>query len=61
MVVEPVEVLWVKAPKKPLQVLVHTEADGSLWAEVPRLPGLRVTAASMEEIRSRVRDAIQAG
>lgn len=56
---EPVEIVWLKAPKKPYQVIIHAGAEGeAFWAEVPRLPGLKVVGASIREVKERVREAI---
>lgn len=60
LVMEPVTVVWVKAPRKPVKVVIHEAADGTLWAEVSLVPGLRVAATTVDEIRAQVRAAITA-
>lgn len=55
LAVEPVAVIWVKAPRKPVKVLIHTSEEGTLWAEVP---GMRFEARSIAEIKDQVRTAI---
>ncbi len=43
-----------------LQVLVHQDPDGSLWAEVPALPGCYTVGANLDEIGVNAREAILA-
>ena len=43
-----------------LQVLVHQDPDGSLWAEVPALPGCYTTEDNLIEIEVNAREAILA-
>jgi len=43
-----------------LQVLVHEDPDGSLWAEVPALPGCYTTGSDLNEIALNAREAILA-
>jgi len=51
-VAEPIWVLWLKAPKKPVQVVVHRKKEGSgFWAEAPKFPDLRTEAGSLHEIK----------
>jgi predicted RNase H-like HicB family nuclease len=43
-----------------LRVLVHQDPDGSLWAEVPALPGCYTTGESLDQIEANAREAILA-
>ena len=43
-----------------LRVLVHEDPDGSLWAEVPALPGCYTTGSDLREITVNAREAILA-
>lgn len=42
-----------------LKVLIHTAAEGGLWAEVPALPGCVSQGETIEEVRVNVREAIE--
>lgn len=43
-----------------LRVLVHKAEEGGYWAEVPALPGCFTQAETLEEIRARAKEAIEA-
>lgn len=43
-----------------LKVLVHEAEEGGYWAEVPALPGCFTQAETLDEIRERALEAIQA-
>lgn len=40
------------------EVLVHDDEDGSLWAEIPALPGLFVSGNSDEELAEALVEAV---
>lgn len=42
-----------------LQVIVHEAEDGSLWAEVPQLPGVFAAGDTEDELRSCLLEAIE--
>lgn len=39
-------------------VIIHQEAEGGFWAEVPALPGCYSQGESIEELMARIREAI---
>jgi predicted RNase H-like HicB family nuclease len=39
-------------------IVVHEDAEGGFWAEVPALPGCYSQGESMEELMANVREAI---
>ncbi len=41
-------------------VVVHSEAEGGFWAEVPALPGCYSQGETMAELTANVREAIGA-
>lgn len=41
------------------KVLVHNAEEGGYWAEVPSLPGCFTQAETLEELRSRAKEAIE--
>jgi predicted RNase H-like HicB family nuclease len=43
-----------------LKILVHKAEEGGYWAEVPALPGCFTQAESLEELRDRARESIEA-
>jgi predicted RNase H-like HicB family nuclease len=43
-----------------LKVLIHPAEEGGLWAEVPSLPGCVSQGESLDELRTNVREAIEA-
>ena len=43
-----------------LRVLIHPAEEGGYWAEVPALPGCFTQADTLEELRSRAQEAIEA-
>ncbi|MCP5519644.1 MAG: type II toxin-antitoxin system HicB family antitoxin [Verrucomicrobiales bacterium] len=43
-----------------LKAIVHEAEEGGYWAEVPALPGCLTQAATWEELRENVREAIEA-
>ena len=42
-----------------VRVIVHEEADGGYWAEVPSLPGCYTQGDTMAELQENLRDVIQ--
>jgi predicted RNase H-like HicB family nuclease len=42
-----------------IKVIIHEEADGGYWAEVPSLPGCVTQGDSMEELVENLKDAIE--
>ena len=43
-----------------LKALIHTAEEGGYWAEVPALPGCVSQGETIEELRSNIREAIEA-
>jgi len=43
-----------------LKVLVHKAEEGGYWAEVPSLPGCFTQAETLDELRTRARESIEA-
>jgi predicted RNase H-like HicB family nuclease len=43
-----------------LRALIHSTEDGGYWAEVPALPGCVSQGETMDELRSNIREAIEA-
>ncbi len=43
-----------------LKVLVHKAEEGGYWAEVPALPGCFTQAETIEELRVRAKESIEA-
>jgi predicted RNase H-like HicB family nuclease len=43
---------------KEFRILVHTDDDGSLWAEVPDMPGVFASGSTMDELFEAVTEAI---
>jgi predicted RNase H-like HicB family nuclease len=43
----------------PIKVVVHSDEEGKLWAEVPGLPGCATEGETLEELRSNLREAIE--
>jgi predicted RNase H-like HicB family nuclease len=43
-----------------LKVLVHTDADGGYWAEVPAIPGCMTQGETMAELKANLREAVSA-
>jgi predicted RNase H-like HicB family nuclease len=43
-----------------LKVLVHQDSEGGFWAEVPSLPGCMTQGESLDEVRTRIAEAINA-
>jgi predicted RNase H-like HicB family nuclease len=43
-----------------LQVIVHKAEEGGYWAEVPALPGCVTQAESLDELRKRAKESIEA-
>ena len=42
-----------------IQAIVHPAEEGGFWAEVPSLPGCFTQAETMEELKSRLAEAIE--
>lgn len=43
-----------------LKVLVHQDSEGGFWAEVPALPGCVTQGETLDEVRARIAEAINA-
>jgi len=43
-----------------LKVIVHKAEEGGYWAEVPSLPGCFTQAETLEELRERAKESIEA-
>ena len=43
-----------------LKAIVHLEADGSYWAEVPSLPGCVTQGESLDEVKANLKEAVEA-
>lgn len=43
-----------------LQIVVHKAEEGGYWAEVPALPGCVTQAETLEELRGRALESIEA-
>ena len=43
-----------------IKVLVHRAEEGGYWAEVPALPGCFTQAETLDELRSRAKESIEA-
>ena len=43
-----------------LKVLVHKAEEGGYWAEIPALPGCFTQAETLDELRDRARETIEA-
>jgi predicted RNase H-like HicB family nuclease len=43
-----------------LKVLVHSAEEGGYWAEVPALPGCFTQAETLDELRNRAQESIEA-
>jgi predicted RNase H-like HicB family nuclease len=43
-----------------LRVIVHRAEEGGYWAEVPALPGCVTQAQSLDELRKRAKESIEA-
>lgn len=43
-----------------LKVIVHKAEEGGYWAEVPSLPGCFTQAETLEELRERAQESIEA-
>lgn len=41
------------------KVIVHEEAEGGYWAEVPALPGCATQGETMDELIANLREAIE--
>jgi predicted RNase H-like HicB family nuclease len=62
-----VHIVWLEATTAPLcenqgvqkyAVVIHEDAEGGFWAEVPALPGCYSQGESMDELMANVREAI---
>jgi len=42
-----------------LKVLIHSAKEGGYWAEVPALPGCVSQGETVNELRSKIREAIE--
>ena len=42
-----------------LKVLIHKAEEGGYWAEVPALPGCMSQGATMDDVRTNIREAIE--
>ncbi len=42
-----------------LKVIIHSEDDGSYWAEVPSIPGCSTQGDTMEELIQNLHEAIE--
>ncbi len=43
----------------PIKVVIHRDEDGTLWAEVPGLPGCATEGKTMDELKANLREAIE--
>lgn len=43
-----------------LKVIVHEAEEGGFWAEVPSLPGCFTQAETLEDLRARAKESIEA-
>ena len=43
----------------PVKVVIHRDADGKLWAEVPGLPGCATEGDTIDELRANLREAVE--
>ena len=43
-----------------LRILVHKAEEGGFWAEVPALPACFTQAETLDELRERARESIEA-
>ncbi len=42
-----------------IEVIIHEEADGGYWAEVPALPGCVTEGDTYDELLSNINDAVE--
>jgi predicted RNase H-like HicB family nuclease len=42
-----------------IRVIVHKAEEGGFWAEVPSIPGCATEGETMEEIETKIREAIE--
>jgi predicted RNase H-like HicB family nuclease len=42
-----------------LKVLIHAAEEGGFWADVPALPGCVSQGETIDEVRSKIREAIE--
>ncbi len=43
-----------------LKVLIHEDADGGYWAEVPAIPGCMTQGETLSELKVNLREAVNA-